>query len=116
MPSQRDPNKKLISCWMQLGLVAGIETWLKLKKNAGKDRTDFLIEASLLHLKTEGITVEMPVEVAKGRPRSVPQEAYALVSQKTNSSPGRSANTVARKVPLLHGLEEALNRSLKKRK
>ena len=80
MPDQRDKNKKFIGSWLPLGLAAGIETWLR--RHPKKDRTDFLIEASLSRLEQDGIIVSMPEEVSKGRPRKeIPKSAYDLVRE-----------------------------------
>lgn len=65
---------------MPLGLAAGIETWLK--RHPEKDRTDFLIQASLSRLEEDGIIVAMPNEVPKGRPRKeIPKSAYDMVRE-----------------------------------
>ena len=84
-----------IGSWIPLGLAAGVETWLQRpeQKESGKDRTDFIIEASLSLLADAGIEVTIPAEYKGGRPRkTLPAAAFDMVRETgaVNSASGEA--------------------------
>lgn len=101
MPRQRSKDKMFIGGWVPLGVAAGVEVWLNRAENleAKKDRTAFIIEASIKFLAAEGIEVTVPTEYSVGRPRKqLPKAAFDMVRETgvavPNSPPTRPNQAV----------------------
>ncbi len=74
VPNQRDKSKAFIGGYFERSLAAGVGLWLNRPENRRRSASDFLFEALIEKLASEGIKVEL--EARSGFGDHLPAEAF----------------------------------------